>query len=288
MLSPQDMTTRMTVNVTASALAILLGSSLATFAADYVPKPYNTDPAPLAPAKVDYAGADFVFELGVQGIVEPEYLGSKDYQIAPSPIFSVEYVNLPGLGSFGGPDGLGFSIGPSFKYQPKRKSSDYSSLRGLDEIDASFELGLKADYEWENFQVYGDVRYALGGATGVVGDFGAYFIARPLDRRLVLKLGPTVSVASSKYMDSYFGVSSRESNNTGGRLAAYSPGSGFQSIGVAASAKYEIFTDYFISANAKYDRLVGDAADSPIIKAGNANQYYFGLGVSHRFSLDLF
>lgn len=288
MLRLQDMTTRMTVSVATSALAILLGSSLATLAADNVSVPYETDPAPLEPAKVDYAGADFVFELGVQGIVEPEYLGSKDYQIAPSPIFSVEYVNLPGLGSFGGPDGLGFSIGPSFSYQPKRKSSDYSSLRGLDDIDASYELGLKADYEWENFQVYGDVRYALGGAKGFVGDFGAYFIARPLNRRLVLKLGPTLSLASSDYMDTYFGISPRESVNTGGRIAAYSPGGGFKSVGAAASAKYEIFTDYFISADAKYDRLVGDAADSPIVKAGNANQYYFGLGVSHRFSLDLF
>ena len=278
----------MTMRIAATALAILLGSSLAAIAADEVPTTYDPAPAPLAPATVDYSGADFVFELGVQGVVSPEYLGSDQYHVEPSAIFSVEYLNIPGLGSFGGPDGLGFSIGPSFKYQSERDSSDYAGLRGLDDIDATYELGIKADYEWENFQVYGDVRYALGGGDGFVGDFGANLIARPFDRRLVLKLGPTVSLASSDYMDTYFGVSRRESINTGGRLAAYEPDGGFKSVGVAASAKYEIFTDYFINADAKYDRLVGDAEDSPVVKAGDANQYYFGLGVSHRFSLDLF
>ena len=277
---------RNTARIAASALTMIVASSLAAMAADAVPTTY--EPAPMAPATVDYSGADFVFELGVQGIVLPEYLGSQDYQIAPSAIFSVEYVNLPGLGSFGGPDGLGFSIGPSFKYRPERNSSDYPGLNGIDDIDASYELGIKTDYEWENFQVSGDVRYALGGGDGFVGDFGASFIARPLDRRLVLKVGPTVSIASSDYMDTYFGVSPRESLATGGRLAAYNPDGGFKSVGVAASAKYEIFTDYFINADATYDRLVGDAEKSPIVKDGSANQYYFGLGVSHRFSLDLF
>ena len=279
---------RNTVRIAASALTIVFAANLSALAADAAPITYDPAPAPMVPATVDYAGVDFVFELGVQGIVMPEYLGSEDYQISPSAIFSIEYVNLPGIGSFGGPDGLGFSIGPSFKYQPERDSSDYPGLRGIDDIDATYELGIKADYEWENFQVSGDVRYALGGGDGFVGDFGASLIARPLDRRLVLKLGPTVSLASSDYMDTYFGVSARESFNTGGRLAAYSPDGGFKSVGVAASAKYEIFTDYFINADAKYDRLVGDAADSPIVKAGDENQYYFGLGVSHRFSLDLF
>ena len=279
---------RMTARVAASSVAIFLGSSLSAVAATTVLTTYDPAPAPMTPATVDYAGADFVFELGVQGIVLPEYLGSDEYQIQPSAIFSVEYLAIPGLGSFGGPDGLGFSIGPSFKYLSKRDSSDYPGLRGIDDIDATYELGIKADYEWENFQVYGDVRYALGGGDGFVGDFGAYLIARPLDRRLVLKLGPTVSLASSNYMDTYFGVSQRESINTGGRLAAYEPDGGFKSVGVAASAKYEIFTDYFVNADAKYDRLVGDAEKSPIVQSGDKNQYYFGLGISHRFSLNLF
>ena len=276
----------MTIRIGGFALALLFGTTLGAHAADVV-TPYETAPAPTAPATVDYAGADFVFELGIEGVVQPEYLGSEDYQIAPSALFSVEYVNLPGIGAFGGPDGLGLSVGPSFKYQPKRDSSDYSALKGLDDIDPAYEVGVKASYEWEYADVYGNVRYALGGGDGFVGDFGARVIARPTEA-LTLKFGPTVSLASSDYMDTYFGVSARESLNTGGRLAPYSPSGGFKSVGLAAEARYEIFTDYFITADATYDRLVGDAKDSPIVKAGDANQYYFGLGISKRFSLDLF
>ena len=132
----------------------------------------------------------------------------------------------------------------------------------------------------------GAVRYAFGGADGFVGDIGANLIARPTER-LVLKAGPTASFASSDYMDSYFGVSARESAASGFRLGAYDPDGGFKSVGVAASARYEIFTDWFINADAKYDRLVGDAEDSPLVQAGDENQYFFGLGVSKRFSLDL-
>ena len=36
------------------------------------------------------------------------------------------------------------------------------------------------------------------------------------------------------------------------------------------------------------DRLVGDAKDSPIVEAGSKDQYSFTLGISKRFSLDLF
>ena len=69
--------------------------------------------------------------------------------------------------------------------------------------------------------------------------------------------------------------SQRESINTGGRLAAYEPDGGFKSVGVAASAKYEIFTDYFVNADAKYDRLVGDAEKSPIVQSGRQEPILF-------------
>lgn len=276
----------MRIRTAASALALLLATSLSAAAADAVYAPYDPAPAPLVPAANDYGDTDFVFELGISGIVSPEYLGSDEYQINPSPIISVEYLNLPGIGSFGGKDGLGLSIGPSFDYIGDRDASDYSELTGLDDLDATYELGLKASYEWQSAEVYGAVRYAFGGADGFVGDIGANLIARPTER-LVLKAGPTASFASSDYMDSYFGVSARESVASGFRLGAYDPDGGFKSVGVAASARYEIFTDWFINADAKYDRLVGDAKDSPIVQAGDENQYFFGLGVSKRFSLDL-
>ena len=37
-----------------------------------------------------------------------------------------------------------------------------------------------------------------------------------------------------------------------------------------------------------YDRLVGDAADSPIAEAGSKDQFSIGVGVSYRFAFDVF
>ena len=269
-----------------AVIAALLGSTVLASAADVVP-PY--DPAPVAaqPATVDYGGADFVFELGIKGVIDPEYLGSDEYRILPGAIFSVEYLNLPGLGSFGGPDGRGFSIGPSFNVVGDRKAKDHPELTGLNDVDTTYEVGLKASYEWEYAEVYGAARYAFGGADGFVGDAGANLIARPTET-ITLKLGPTVSFASSDYMESYFSVSPAESVASGGRFAAYDAGGGFKSVGVAASARYEFTPDWFLNADASWDRLVGDAKDSPVVKAGSKDQYSFTLGISKRFSLDLF
>ncbi len=44
----------------------------------------------------------------------------------------------------------------------------------------------------------------------------------------------------------------------------------------------------FLLFNARYDRLVGDAGDSPIVKSGSANQFTFGAGVSYRLAFDVF
>lgn len=268
------------------ALATLLASTALASAADGS-LPYDPAPAAPQPASLDYGEDDFVFEFGIKGVVDPEFLGSDDYRILPAPIFSVEYLNLPGLGSFGGPDGLGFSIGPSFNIVGERSSDDHPDLTGLDDVDTTYEAGIKIGYEWQHAEIYGAARYAFGGAEGFVGEAGASLISRPTET-VTLKLGPTVSFASKDYMEDYFSVSPGEAAASGARFAAYDAGGGFKTVGVAASARYEFTPDWFLNADASWDHLVGDAGDSPIVDAGDENQYSFTLGVSKRFSLDLF
>ncbi|WP_152047704.1 MipA/OmpV family protein [Aureimonas psammosilenae] len=232
---------------------------------------------------------DLVIELGVGGRMMPEYAGAKDYQFSPYPIVSVDYLSLPGLFTFGSidPQRGGFSIGPSFEFIDKRNAADYDELQGLRDVDATYEAGVKLGYEWDFAEVYGEFRYAFGGADGFVGDVGANLVARP-SQEWQLKAGPTLSFASGKYMNALFGVSDSESIATGGRLDAYDADGGFKSAGVAASARYEFRPTWFLNADASWNRFIGDAEDSPIVKTGDENQYTVGLGISKRFSLDLF
>lgn len=242
-----------------------------------------------AEAPVVESGTDLIIELGVGGRLQPEYEGASDYEVSPFPIISLGYLNIPGVLELGStsPQGGGLHIGPSFDYIGERDASDHDALEGLDDVDATYAAGVKLGYEWEYAEVYGAVRYAFGGADGVMGEVGANLIARPT-AELQLKAGPVVSFASEDYMDTYFGVSAAESVSTGGRLGAYDPDGGFKSAGVAASARYEFRTDWFLNADASWTSMIGDAKDSPIVEAGDQDQYTFGLGISKRFNLDLF
>ncbi|WP_245413517.1 MipA/OmpV family protein [Mangrovicella endophytica] len=238
-----------------------------------------------APAMTPDERIDLVFEIGAGAEVAPAYEGSDEYIVSPFPIISVDYLNIPGLFSFGGGPRGGFSIGPSFRFIDERNEDEYDELEGLDSIDATYEVGLKASYEWDYAEVYGEARYAFGGADGFVGGLGANIIARPTEA-LELKAGPRATFASSDYMDTYFSVSAAEAAVS--NFDEYEAEGGFKTVGVAASARYEVYTDWFVNANAAYERLIGDAADSPIVEVGSKDQFFVGLGLSRRFSVDLF
>jgi outer membrane scaffolding protein for murein synthesis (MipA/OmpV family) len=87
-------------------------------------------------------------------------------------------------------------------------------------------------------------------------------------------------------MSTYFGVTPAESAASGGMLAPYSPGAGFQSVGVLARVEYDLTERTTFHARAGWQRLIGDAADSPIVSA--ADQFTVGAGLSHKFAFDLF
>ncbi|WAJ28401.1 MipA/OmpV family protein [Antarcticirhabdus aurantiaca] len=263
--------------------AILAVSAVASVPASATDTQADPAGVPLTPDE----RIDAVFELGAGAMVSPEYEGSDDYEASPWPILGLDYLSIPGLVTFGSinPQGGGLSIGPSFGYGGERDDDD---LDGLDDIDATYEAGIKLGYEWNNAEVYGEARYAFGGADGFVGAVGANAIARP-NQALLLKAGPRATFASDDYMNTYFGVDADEFVRSGGKFDAFEADGGVKSVGLEASARYEFAPTWFLNAEGSYMRLVGDAKDSPIVQEeGSEDQLTFGLGLSKRFSVDLF
>jgi outer membrane protein len=256
------------------ATAILTLTASAAWSADQI-------------APIDQSDIDLVFEIGAGGRYQPTYEGSDEYEVSAFPIIGVGYLNIPGLFEIGSvsPQGGGLSFGPSFNYISERDFDDDPDLFGLNEVDGTFEAGIKAKYEWDFAEVWGEARYAFGGADGVVGGFGANAVLKPTDT-LTVKAGPFATLASEGYMNDYFGVSALESAATG--VAAYDAGGGFKSVGVEASVRYEFSENWFLNGEASYSKIVGDAADSPIVQFGNEDQFTVGLGISRRFAVDLF
>lgn len=234
------------------------------------------------------ANKQFVIDLGVGAMVKPRYEASDSYLIYPFPIISIGRFYVPGLGQVNdGQRRTGPFVYPAFNYIGERKASDSADLRGTKTVDWALELGLGGGYRTEHFRGFAELRQGINGHHGQVGQLGLDGIIYPFEKWEV-SFGPRADFASEDYMDTYFGVSASEAANSGGRLKAYNPGAGFKSLGVSARASYDWNDDVRLHLQGGYDRLIGDAADSPIAEGGSENQFSVGVGVSYRFAFDLF
>ena len=238
---------------------------------------------------IETSKPDLIFDFGLGIGLAPNYPGSDEYGMTVNPIIRVERLNIPGLIDIGGEKSVGgLRFAPSFAVQGERISSDHEQLEGVDDVDTTYEIGGRVGYEFIlgdalSTELYGQARYAFGGAEGFVGEVGLDATAR-LTPELEVIGGVFAGLAGDEYVDTYFGVTGPESAASGARLEAFDPGAGVTTVGVKLAARYEFIPDTFINASAQYSRLVGDVADSPIVQAGSEDQFVVGVGLSRRFS----
>ena len=197
--------------------------------------------------------------------MRPAYEGADDYLFHPWPIVSLHYLRLPFLGEFGGGPEGGISFSPSFRLVPERDSDDYSELTGLDDVDAAFELGATIGFRHGMFRGFATLRQGMGGHHGLVGEIGVDAVVEPT-QKLTVSLGPRLGFASDDYLDTYLGVSADESIASG--LAEYDPDGGIKGVGVAGEARYALTPKWSLVGEAGYERLIGDAAGSPLPRPG--------------------
>ena len=226
--------------------------------------------------------AGVVFELGAIGTVAPSYEGAKRFVAYPLPVIRFHSLRLKNGLELGGGDGQGFSIYPSLVYRAKRSSTKDLALTGLSDVGEALELGAGIAYRMENVRAFVDLRYGAIGHNGIVGETGIDVIVKPT-AKLTLSAGPRLSFASKDYMDTYFAVSSADAAASG--LAQNTVSGGFKSAGVKANMRYDLTDSWAIEGVTGWDRLIGDAASSPITSLGNRNQLTFGLGFTRKFKI---
>lgn len=223
---------------------------------------------------------------GLGASYSPEYFGSDEYSLGPSGVFRFDYVRLPGGMEFGSTGAVGYlqGFGPrgSFRYIGERDAD--GDLRGLDNVDRSFEMGLGIGYDADYWRAFADMRYGVVGHHSWVGEFGADAILRP-NEAWVVNFGPRANWGSSRFMSTYFGVSQAEANRPRTRFDSYDASSGFYSAGVELGARYSFSPHWGVEGTASYERLIGDAADSPIVEAGTRNQYGLQVLITRSLSL---
>lgn len=233
--------------------------------------------------------------VGVGVGTAPDYVGSDDYVVIPQLTARIarrgiqyEFEGLGGRIDVSRREGFGY--GPAARFRFGRDSDvDDPVVSLLDPVDESFEIGAfvrfgqpvglaTADQAVVRLDVLADV---ADGHSGVVADLSAAYTFRPAPP-LGITIGASAGFGSDSFTDAYFSVSPVEALRTG--LPAYRADGGLTSIGLNLVATYQFTQTWgaigFVSAS----RLMGDAADSPIVEQrGSRAQYVGGLGLSYSF-----
>ena len=226
---------------------------------------------------------------GIGGEYTPDFVGSTNGKAVPVPIFSIRRAGS--ADQFRGPrdsasiallDVGNFRAGPAFKYVSSRKSDKYAELTGLGDVKAAYELGGFVEYypvDW--LRLRSELRQGMGGHTGTVADVSADVIV-PLIQRLTVSAGPRFTWKSTRATAPYFGVDAVQAAASG--LPTYDAKGGAHSVGFGSQISYRINPQWEVHAYVEYEKLLGDAADSPLVKLrGSSNQTTVGLGASYSF-----
>ena len=228
--------------------------------------------------------------LGGIGVAEPSFPGADAYAFALRPIVDIyragdrTWLSLPtDAFSFTVYSTGDFRFGAAGDYILNRSHSNDDALHGLPDINYTWEAGAFAEYYPLPFlRTRVELLQGLSGADGLAANLIADYIFSP-DPAWLFTLGPRLYLVNTQYQSAFFSVSSAASGPSG--LPAYNASGGLNSAGINATVRYNLNEQLTLRAFAEWDRLLDDAAESPIVKLrGSEDQYEFGLGASYRFT----
>ncbi|CAN7458211.1 MipA/OmpV family protein [Rhizobium rhizogenes] len=236
----------------------------------------------------------WVVTLGATVEYGPTYEGSKHYSFSAMPSF--DFYRFGETPEYSAPDDnfdytlfdLGnLEIGPVVGLRDDRLDLNNLHLQSERRVRWNFDAGGFAQY-WlmENqLRLRTEVRQSLWGGDGLVADLSLDWF-QPVGDKLVLSAGPRLSLADSTYMRGNFGISaSRTAKN--GHVSAFDAAGGLKSVGFTVAATYTITPQWSVQVYEKYNRLVGDAADSPITSQfGSPDQNMIGFTLNRTFNID--
>lgn len=222
--------------------------------------------------------------VGIAGGLLPEYMGADDSNAFALPYVTAKYQFDAHHGfSFSPYEGLSYkytfdktwAAGLTADWRGGRDSSDDASLSGMPDIDGTVELGPWVSYRKGLFsaklQSGFDVLDEHGGA--VLDASAGFFI--PISKQWKANIGVNVLGVSDDFNETYFSVSSAQSTLS---RPVYSASGGLAEAGATAGLLYMIDEHWFVWGNAGYSRLLGDAADSPLVQEENQLRGFLSIG----------
>lgn len=242
------------------------------------------------PAMAQDRESGWTVTIGAGAQALPQYPGADSYGINPLPIFGLRRRGTPM--PFQAPDdafGFGFlgrdsvvNFGPAVRFRTKRDESDVGAAVG----DVGFTVeagGFVSLTPVRNFRLRAELRQGIGGHRGLVGNFGADFVLRDADT-YIFSIGPRARWGDGDFQRAYFGVTPAVAGATG--LPAFAPNSGLYAVGAVAGLTYKLGRNWGLQTYVGYDRMIRDAADSPIVRSfGSRDQFSGGGGLFIEFNV---
>jgi outer membrane protein len=232
------------------------------------------------------------FSLGAGAMYRPDYDGSDDYEVRGLPILGVNYrdivvlrgpslmIDVIQMTGTGLADNLSF--GPLVKFDPGREADDNPVLRNLDDIDDGALAGAFVGYELGPVELQLTVAQdATSRHEGLVAEIQAGY-GFMLAQRLRAQFEVSSTWANDDYTQAYFGITGAQAQASG--LRQFTAKGGVKDAEASVSLHYLLSERWRVSGRLGYRRLVGDAADSPLVEdEGSANQASGALFVSYQF-----
>ncbi len=232
------------------------------------------------------------------GVGNPDYEGSNDHEANPGLISRYTWQSGRYVG-FGGTPEPGrairleanlmpesrsktWKVGPLIQYRLGRDGVEDSQVDKMEDIDDAVELGFFVGEE------RGAMYLGLTFVADISNEHEGYQVAlegkykKAITPRFGLIFAADVTYANSDYMETYFGVTSSDAVKSG--LSIYTPDGAVKDVGLSMTAIYQPGANWGLIGFLKYNLLLGDAEDSPLVSdEGEKHQATAGLGITYSY-----
>jgi outer membrane scaffolding protein for murein synthesis (MipA/OmpV family) len=166
-----------------------------------------------------------------------------------------------------------------------RDTSHTEALRGLNDVRTTIRARLSTTWAPRGRDLLAGWHTDVSLSTDLLGRGGGQTLDLGVGRnvgltpRIVWSYGLNVSAGSSRYMQSYFGVTPEESLRSG--YPVYTPGAGLRDVSLGTTFRMEIDPKWVAFWGGSVAHLLGPAARSPLSK--RSNSVGLNAGIARRF-----
>jgi outer membrane scaffolding protein for murein synthesis (MipA/OmpV family) len=222
--------------------------------------------------------------LGLAAEAQPAYAGAHAYRVQGGPVINIQYSDIAFISTG---DGIGYNflrgdhyrVGAAVAYDfGRRERDDYANLRGMGDISAAPVAKLFGTFVLSKkfpLILRVDARQILGGANGTVGDVGIYMPLPGSSKKFVMFAGPSITLATHRYLQSEFGVTPAQSLASGHPV--FDAHAGMESVGVGFSATRFLTDHWMINIDAAILKFKGSPDVSPVTETGTQREIALSL-----------